>query len=177
MVRKQEQSVEVFTFPIIFHMEWVDSNHISWTPYCHFLAGNPAIFSLHTQYGVHMEWTISWTFHVDSMELPMNFTLQIHVLFHQDSVEESTLDKHIKCIVKNSANIKNQTLHSTRCHMHTYDQIHFLYDLYLNDFNLNSLKFSSFCFIQLLDIEISSRKICSPSINVWYGSYNLQLSQ
>ena len=48
---------------------------------------------------------------MDSMEFPMNFTLQIHVLFHKDSVEQSTVDKHIKCIVRNSANIKNQTLH------------------------------------------------------------------
>ena len=68
MVRKQEQSVEVFTFPIIFCMEWVDSNHISWTPYGHFLAGNPAIFSLHTHYGVHVEWTIPCGFHGISNE-------------------------------------------------------------------------------------------------------------
>ena len=43
-----------------------------------------------------------------------------------------------------------------------YNQIHFctnnlLCDLYKNDFNSNSLKFSSFCFIQLLVIEISSK--------------------
>ena len=51
------------------------------------------------------------------------FTLQIHVLLHKDSMEQSTVEKHIKCVVKNSANIKNQTLHSTTCHKHKWENI------------------------------------------------------
>ena len=47
---------------------------------------------------------------------------------------------------------------------------------YQNDFNSNSLKFSSFCFILFLDMIILSRQMCSPSINVGYTSSNLQLS-
>ena len=56
-------------------------------------------------------------------EFPINFTLQIHVLFHMDSMEQSTVDKYIKYIVKNSANIKNQTLHSTRYHEHKWENV------------------------------------------------------
>ena len=63
MVRKQEQSVEVFTLPTTFPMAWVDSNPIPWTPYDYFFPGNPAIFSFHTHYEVHIEWTIPYTFH------------------------------------------------------------------------------------------------------------------
>ena len=51
------------------------------------------------------------------------FTFQIHVPFHKDSMEQSTVAKHIKCIIKNSANIKNQTLHFTRCHMHKWKNV------------------------------------------------------
>ena len=58
IVRKQEQRVEVFTLPTTFCMEWVDSNPIPWTPYDNSFADNPAIFSFHTHYGVHIEWTI-----------------------------------------------------------------------------------------------------------------------
>ena len=54
MVRKKDRSVEVFTLPTIFHMEWVYSNPIPTpilkTPYGYSLAGNPAIFSFHTHY-------------------------------------------------------------------------------------------------------------------------------
>ena len=51
------------------------------------------------------------------------FTLKIHLLFHKDSMEQSTVEKHIKCVVKNSANIKSQTLHSTTCHKHKWENI------------------------------------------------------
>ena len=98
----------------------------------YFLAGNPAIFSFHTHYGVHlesiwspygvhMECTIPWTFHVlvhvDSMEFPMNlhckfmyysiwipwnspygFHRRIHIKFR---------GKTTNCVVKKSVNIKN----------------------------------------------------------------------
>ena len=107
MVRKQEQSIEVFTFPIFFTWN-------GWIP-TRFHGLHMAIFWLETQPFFHyiptMESIWNGPFHVDSMEFPMNFTLQIYVLFHKNSVEQSTVDKHIKCIVKNSANIKNQTLH------------------------------------------------------------------
>ena len=67
----------------------------------YFLAGNPAIFSFHTPYGVHMESIWNGPFHGHSMSWSMwipcgfhgisnEFTLQIHVLFHMDSMEEST---------------------------------------------------------------------------------------
>ena len=56
------------------------------------------------------------------------------------------------------------------------EQILFLCNLYQNDFNSNSLKSSSFCFILFLDIETLSRQMCSPSVNVGYASINLQLS-
>ena len=46
----------------------------------------------------------------------------------------------------------------------------FLCDVYQNDFNSNSPKFWSFCFIQFLDIEILSSKICSLSM---YGMHHI----
>jgi hypothetical protein len=58
----------------------------------------------------------------------------------------------------------------------TLRQIFFLCNLYQNEFNSNSLKFSSFLFILLLDVKISSRQIFSPSINVGYASNNLQFT-
>ena len=84
----------------------------------YFLASNLVIFSFHTHDGDHSI-DIPFRFHGVSNE----FTLQIHVLFHKDSMEESTVEKHIKCVVKNSANIKNQTLHSTMCHVHKQENV------------------------------------------------------
>jgi hypothetical protein len=55
-------------------------------------------------------------------------------------------------------------------------QILFWCNFYQNEFNSNSLKFSSFCFILFLDMEILCRQICSLFINVGYASNNLQLS-
>ena len=40
-----------------------------------------------------------------------------------DLMEQSTVDKHIQCIVKSSANIQNQALHSTRCHKPKWDTV------------------------------------------------------
>jgi len=56
------------------------------------------------------------------------FQLQIHVLFHKDSMEHSTwnspsgfhgilCESTLKCVVKNNVNIKNQTLAYMMCHM------------------------------------------------------------
>jgi hypothetical protein len=39
----------------------------------YFLAGNPAMFSFHTQYGFH--------------GISNEFILQIHIIFHKDSME------------------------------------------------------------------------------------------
>ena len=55
-------------------------------------------------------------------------------------------------------------------------QVSFLCNLHQNNFDSNSLKFSSFCFISFLDMQVFSRQICLPSINVGYASHNLQLS-
>jgi hypothetical protein len=60
---------EVFTLPTIFHM---DSIPIPWNSMDYFLAGNPAICSFHTHYGIHMECPWNGAFHMDSMEFPMN---------------------------------------------------------------------------------------------------------
>ena len=62
------QPIEVFTLPGIFHMEWMESNPIPWTPYGLFFGWQPSHFfipyPLWSPYGIHMEWTIPWTFHV-----------------------------------------------------------------------------------------------------------------
>ena len=87
MIRKKEQIVEVFPLPIIFHMKWVDSNPIPWTQYGPFLAGNPAIFSFHTYHGVHMDHSIDIP--CGLYGISNEFTFQIHVLFHKDSMEQS----------------------------------------------------------------------------------------
>ena len=63
-VRKQEQSIEVFTFPIIFHMQWVDSKHISWTPYGHFFI----MYPLWSPYEMHHSLDIPCGFHGISNE-------------------------------------------------------------------------------------------------------------
>jgi hypothetical protein len=94
----------------------------------YFLAGNPAIFSFHTNmesiwnvHGiVHSIW-IPWTgpcgFHGISNEFVV-YKLQIHVLFHKDSMEQSIWipwnssyeipwKNTIQCVVKNGANHEN----------------------------------------------------------------------
>ena len=91
--------------PYGFHMEWVDSNPIPWTAYGRFFGWQPSHFFIPyppwSPYGIHMEWTIPWTFHGHSMFWSMwipcgfhgisnEFTLKIYVLFHMDSMEEST---------------------------------------------------------------------------------------
>ena len=123
-------------FPYGFHMEWVESNAIPWTPYGLFFGWQPSHFfiphPLWSPYGFHMEWPIPWTFHVlvhvDSMEFPMNlhckfmyysiwipwnspygFQGRIHIKFH---------GKPTNGVVKNSVNIKNRTSDSTTHHVH-----------------------------------------------------------
>ena len=61
----------------------------------YFLAGNPAIFSFHTPYGFH--------------EISNEFTLQIHVLFHMDSMEESTSN-----YVENPLNVLSKIVSTLR---------------------------------------------------------------
>ena len=76
-------------------------------------------YSLWSPYGMDHSIDIPCGFHAISNE----FTLQIHVLLHKDSMEQSTVEKHIKCVVKSSANIKNHTLHSTTCDKHKWEDI------------------------------------------------------
>jgi hypothetical protein len=59
-------------------MEWVDSNPIPWNSMDYFLAGNPAMFSFHTQYGFH--------------GISNEFILQIHIIFHKDSMVTFHMD-------------------------------------------------------------------------------------
>ena len=104
--------------PTPFHVLHID----------YFLAGNPAIFSFHSHYGVHMEWTIPWTFHVlvhvDSMWIPWNFqwiyivnSCTIPYGFH-GRIQIKFHGKTTKCVIKNSVNIKNQQVDSTTPHVY-----------------------------------------------------------
>ena len=64
-----------------------------------FLAGDPAIFSFHTHYGIH--------------GISNEFISQIHVLFHMDSMEQWTsnsVEKLIKWAIKNTIIVRNRTL-------------------------------------------------------------------
>jgi len=75
--------MEVFTLPTMFHMEWVDSNPIPWNPYGLFFGWQPSHFFI--PYPLWIPWTGPYGFHGISNE----FELQIHVLFHKDSMEQS----------------------------------------------------------------------------------------
>ena len=104
---------EVFTLHSIFHMEWVDSNPIPWTPYGLSFGWQPSHFfipcRLWSPYGIHMEWTIPWTFHVlvhmDSMWIPWNFQW----IYRENSctIPYGIHGKTINCVVKNSVKNKN----------------------------------------------------------------------
>ena len=59
-------------------------------------------------------------------------TQKRHSLFPQTShhdyskatgFESTIVEKHIKCVVKNSANLKNQRLHSAMCHVHKQENV------------------------------------------------------
>jgi hypothetical protein len=71
----------------------------------YFLAGNTAIFSFHTHYGIHMECPWNGAFHMHSMEFPMN--LYDGILWKET----------IQCVVKNGVAVKNQTANFMICHV------------------------------------------------------------
>ena len=86
-----EMSWEVFTLPGIFHM---DSNPIPWTPYGLFFGWQPSHFfipyPLWSPYGMDHSMDIPCPGPCGFHGISNEFTLQIHVLFHMDSMEEST---------------------------------------------------------------------------------------